>query len=140
VTSSDVYGWPGIDVQLSWQSERTGIENKWFAVTGRVVAVKVEADGDLHIALRDAAGGKRALWFVKCRQNRSGVQFVKRFSVGRASRMTPEISRHFRRVACAEPRCVLLLFYFRPSPDDPSIPASIHAKKLILPMRIAIGF
>ena len=37
-------------------SERTGIENKWFALTGRVVAVKVEADGDLHIALQDATG------------------------------------------------------------------------------------
>jgi hypothetical protein len=39
-------------------SERTGIENKWFALTGRVVAVKVEADGDLHIALADATGDK----------------------------------------------------------------------------------
>ena len=25
-----------------------GLEQKWFAVTGRVVAVKVEADGDLR--------------------------------------------------------------------------------------------
>jgi hypothetical protein len=45
VTPSDMYGWPAIDVQLTWQSDRTGIENKWFALTGRVVAVKVEADG-----------------------------------------------------------------------------------------------
>ena len=44
--------------QLTWQSERTGIENKWFALTGRVVAVKVEVDGDLHIALSDATGDK----------------------------------------------------------------------------------
>jgi hypothetical protein len=58
VLPSDVFGWPGIDVQLTWQSERTGIENKWFALTGRVVAVKVEADGDLHIALADATGDK----------------------------------------------------------------------------------
>ena len=36
------------------QSERTGIENKWFALTGRVVELKVEEDGDLHIALHDA--------------------------------------------------------------------------------------
>jgi hypothetical protein len=28
-------------------------------VTGRVIAVKVEADGDLHIALRDATGDKK---------------------------------------------------------------------------------
>src|SRR6266487_2586991 len=51
-----MYGWPGIDVPLTWQSERTGIENKWFALTGRVVAVQVETDGDLHIALADATG------------------------------------------------------------------------------------
>jgi hypothetical protein len=55
---SDVFSWPGIDVSLTWQSERTGIENKWFALTGRVVAVKVEADGDLHIALQDTTGDK----------------------------------------------------------------------------------
>jgi hypothetical protein len=53
-----MYGWPGIDVQLTRQSERTGIENKWFALTGRVVAVQVEADGDLHIALGDATDQK----------------------------------------------------------------------------------
>lgn len=58
VTPSQVYGWPGIDVQMTWQSERTGIENNWFVLTGRVVAVKVEADGDLHIALQDATGNK----------------------------------------------------------------------------------
>lgn len=61
VTPSDVYGWPGIDVQLDWQSERTGIENKWYALTGRVVAVKVEADGDLHIAIADATGNKTGI-------------------------------------------------------------------------------
>ncbi|PYK28976.1 MAG: hypothetical protein DME59_00830 [Verrucomicrobia bacterium] len=48
----------GPDARLTWQSERTGIENKWFALTGRVVGVKVEADGDLHIALADATGNK----------------------------------------------------------------------------------
>jgi hypothetical protein len=39
-------------------SERTGIENKWFALTGRVVELKVEEDGDLHIALLDVTGNK----------------------------------------------------------------------------------
>jgi hypothetical protein len=58
VTPSDMFSWPGIDTQLTWQSERTGIENKWFALTGRVVAVKVEADGDLHLAIQDATGNK----------------------------------------------------------------------------------
>lgn len=59
VTPSDIFSWAGPDVHVTQQSERTGIEEKWFAVTGRVVAVKVEADGDLHIALSDATGDKR---------------------------------------------------------------------------------
>src|SRR2546430_7270359 len=45
VTPSDVFSWPGPDVPLTQSSERTGIENKWFALTGRVVALKVEQDG-----------------------------------------------------------------------------------------------
>jgi hypothetical protein len=52
-------------VQLTWQSERTGIEQKWFALTGRVVAAKVEADGDLHLAIGDATGNKPELLFAK---------------------------------------------------------------------------
>ena len=59
VTPSDVFSWPGPDIHLTQHSERTGIENNWFALTGRVVAVKVEADGDLHIALSDATGDKQ---------------------------------------------------------------------------------
>jgi hypothetical protein len=61
VTPSDVFGWPGPDVRLTWQSERTGIENKWFALTGRVVAVQIGADGDLHIELGDATNPKPGL-------------------------------------------------------------------------------
>jgi hypothetical protein len=59
VTPSDIFSWAAPDVNLTQKSERTGIEQKWFAVTGRVVAVKVEADGDLHIALSDATGDKQ---------------------------------------------------------------------------------
>jgi len=33
-------------------------EQKWYAVTGRVVEVRAEADGDLHIALQDATDDK----------------------------------------------------------------------------------
>jgi hypothetical protein len=47
VTPSDIFRWPGPDVHLTGQSERTGLEQKWFAVTGRVVAIKAETDGDL---------------------------------------------------------------------------------------------
>ncbi len=35
--------------------------NNWYTLTGRVVALKVEADGDLHIALQDATGNKPGL-------------------------------------------------------------------------------
>ena len=49
---------PGAAEQLTWQSERTGCENNWYSVTGRVVAVKVEADGDLHVTLAQASGDK----------------------------------------------------------------------------------
>ena len=31
-------------------------EEKWYALTGRVVEAKVEADGDIHLALEDATG------------------------------------------------------------------------------------
>jgi hypothetical protein len=55
---ADVFSWPGPAEHLTQSSERTGIENNWFALTGRVVAVKVEMDGDLHLALQDATGDK----------------------------------------------------------------------------------
>jgi hypothetical protein len=33
-------------------------EQKWYALTGRVIEVRAEADGDLHIGLADASGDK----------------------------------------------------------------------------------
>ena len=80
VTPSDVFNWPGLNVPLTWESERTGIENDWYALTGRVVAVKVEADGDLHIAIQDATGDNQELSFAKARLDRSGVRFLPRTS------------------------------------------------------------
>jgi hypothetical protein len=65
VTPSDMFSWPGPDGRLTQQSERTGIENKWFALTGRVVALKVETDGDIHIALQDATGDKPGIVVVE---------------------------------------------------------------------------
>jgi len=58
VTPSDIFSWPGPDGHLTQQSERSGIENNWYALTGRVVALKVGADGDLHIALQNATGDR----------------------------------------------------------------------------------
>ena len=39
-----------------YTEERMPSEQKWYALTGRVVDAKVEADGDIHIALEDATG------------------------------------------------------------------------------------
>jgi hypothetical protein len=65
VTPSDVFSWPGPAEHLTQSSERTGIENNWFALTGRVVALKVEMDGDIHIALSDATGDKPGIVVVE---------------------------------------------------------------------------
>jgi len=43
---------------IAFQSERTGIENKWSALTGRVVALKVET--------RQATS--RGSWLLKYRK------------------------------------------------------------------------
>src|SRR5205809_5547766 len=59
VTPSQIYQWegPGPNVELTGTTEeRMPSEQKWYALTGRVVGLKVEADGDIHIALQDATG------------------------------------------------------------------------------------
>src|SRR4029077_18859025 len=40
LTPSDIYSWPGPDVDSMEQSKRSGIENNWYGLTGGVVAVK----------------------------------------------------------------------------------------------------
>jgi hypothetical protein len=59
VTPSQIYAWegPGPNVDLTGNTEaRMPSEQKWYALTGRVVDAKVEADGDIQIALQDASG------------------------------------------------------------------------------------
>ena len=59
VTPSQIYAWEGLapDVDLTrYTEERMPSEQKWYALTGRVVDLKVEADGDIHVALQDANG------------------------------------------------------------------------------------
>ena len=61
VTPSDIYQWkgPGPNVPLTKKTEtRLPSEQKWYKLTGRVTDILVEADGDIHIALRDATGNK----------------------------------------------------------------------------------
>jgi hypothetical protein len=58
VTPSDIFNWQGPTEYLVPSSERIWSEEKWYGVTGRVVELRAEADGDLHIALQDATGDK----------------------------------------------------------------------------------
>jgi len=53
------YQWEGLapDIELTGATEeRMPSEQKWYNLTGRVVDLKVEADGDIHIALVDTNG------------------------------------------------------------------------------------
>jgi hypothetical protein len=53
MTPSQIYASEGLgqDVDLTQYIEaRMPAEQKWYALTGRVVDAKVEADGDIHIA------------------------------------------------------------------------------------------
>ena len=46
-------------------SERIAAEQKWYALTGRVIDLRAEEDGDLHIALQDATGDKPGIVVVE---------------------------------------------------------------------------
>ena len=59
ITPSQIYAWEGLppDADMTDYTEaRLPAEQKWYAVTGRIVEAKVEADGDIHLALQDADG------------------------------------------------------------------------------------
>ena len=61
ITPSQIYEWkgPGPNVPLTPQTEtRIPAEQKWYNLTGRVVKLKVEADGDMTLVLQDAEGKK----------------------------------------------------------------------------------
>jgi hypothetical protein len=60
VTPSQIYEWegPGPNVELTRITEARMPSEQWYALIGRVVSAKVEADGDIHIALEDATGNK----------------------------------------------------------------------------------
>ena len=71
VTPSQIYAWEGLppDVDMTDYTEaRLPAEEKWYALTGRIVDAKVEADGDIHLALQDADGEKRRN--CQCRNSR----------------------------------------------------------------------
>ena len=63
VTPSQIYEWkgPGPDVPLTPKTDtRIAAEQKWYNLTGRLVGVKVEDDGDITLVLQDAEGKKAA--------------------------------------------------------------------------------
>jgi hypothetical protein len=61
VTPSDIFNWQGPTEPLKSSSERIAAEQKWYAVTGRVIELRAEEDGDLHSALADASGDKSGM-------------------------------------------------------------------------------
>jgi hypothetical protein len=54
---SDVGKWAEPRGHITTNTPRSGREKDWFEITGKVVLVKAEQDGDLHIQLVDADGG-----------------------------------------------------------------------------------
>jgi hypothetical protein len=70
VTPSDIFNWQGPTEPLKSSSERIVAEQKFYALTGRVVELRADADGDLHIALADASGDSRAASWLRYQQNR----------------------------------------------------------------------
>jgi hypothetical protein len=63
ITPSQVFAWPGVGVgaHLTKQSPRSASEQRWFALTGFVAGMKIEADGDIHIELVDANDNKTGI-------------------------------------------------------------------------------
>src|SRR5215831_15971738 len=58
VTPSDIFNWQGPTEYLVPSSGRIWSEQKWYALTGRVIELRAEEDGDLHIGLQDATSDK----------------------------------------------------------------------------------
>jgi len=56
VTPADIYAWRGPEVEITRSSPRIPAERKWYAVTGRVMVVYVEDDGDLHLIMQNTDG------------------------------------------------------------------------------------
>jgi hypothetical protein len=65
VTPSDIFNWQGPTEHLTASSPRIAAEEKCYALTGRVVELRAEADGDFHIGLQDATGAKPGVVVVE---------------------------------------------------------------------------
>src|SRR4051794_19911996 len=56
VTPTDIGGWRPLEGKIERDTPRKGREHEWYELTGRVVLVRAEHDGDLHLVLEDAGG------------------------------------------------------------------------------------
>lgn len=56
VTPTDIGNWRPLEGKFDKDTPRRGREHEWYELTGRVVLIRVEHDGDLHIVLEDADG------------------------------------------------------------------------------------
>ncbi len=79
ITPSQMYAWPGVDkkIKLGKNSKRISSEQKWYVLTGLVDAIKVEADGDIHIELVDADDNKAGTVSVEIPCRRIWSEFRK---------------------------------------------------------------
>jgi hypothetical protein len=59
VTPADIAAWEPPEGKITTRTPRVGREKEWFELTGKVMLVKAEEDGDLHIQLGDPKGKGR---------------------------------------------------------------------------------
>jgi hypothetical protein len=78
-----MFSWPGPDEQLTWRSERTGIENNWYALTDRSLLSKLKQTVIYTSRFKMRLAINRASLLLKYRRDRSGVRFATWFLVGR---------------------------------------------------------
>lgn len=53
ITPSEIFAWQGPGA-VPWGGGRVGNEWRWYALTGRVISVQAENDGDVHLVLTNA--------------------------------------------------------------------------------------
>jgi hypothetical protein len=65
VKPSNIFAWAAPTERLKRYSNRIPAEERWYALTGRVVDLGIETDGDIHIALQEATGDKPGIVLVE---------------------------------------------------------------------------
>ena len=55
ITPDEMYAWPVPSESVT--EARIAAEQQWYALACRIVAIKIEADGDLHLEVENANGG-----------------------------------------------------------------------------------